>query len=1258
VKLHTHTRPGTAGIHRTHTRDRTPPALTVCAAVICALLACAWWAASANAAVTHAKIGEFDGHETPAGSLGEAGSVTVSLTSEDVYVADIGNNVIDVFSAAGKYQSQITGAETPAGAFSLTAPASIAIDNSSDPADSSAGDVYVVDAGSDVIDKFSAGGGYLGQVVGSFGGEVLGVGVDGSGDLWVSDGSGVISEFASSGGPLLTFNIANFIEPSFAVDTTGNTYMSTFNGVEKFNAHGEFEGVVDPCNSCQTGIATDFATDDIYADNRTFVTEIDASQHVLGDFGEGQLGSGGEGGIGISPTTGEIYIANAIDKKVYVFSSAPGPRALLTPVTNIQVSSATLHGTVVPNRAETDYQFEYGTTTEYGQRAPAAPGSAGAGTAPVGVEAELKGLEGSTTYHYRIVATNQNGTFRSADQTFVMAPIPTVVSAVATNISELSATLNAVIDPRGLEGTTYRFEWGESTSYENAAPVPDGAIADTGPTEVSQAITGLKPGVVHWRIVVSSSNGVVTGADHTFIYEVKAPGLPDGRQYEMVSPARKNGALLGDSFIVGGPATISADGSRVITSTLQCFAGSEGCTAIRGRSGTPVSFTRSPSGWLTEPLGESAAEFQAVSYWQYGATEGSVLFSAPNPATREDDFYVRNAEGGVRDIGPLTPPSEGAKGTEVSNTYGDTGMDRVIWVSPQPKWPFDGTTGRETIYEQVAGAPHPNLVAVSGGRESTELIDVCGSRQNGVPGGLSDDGSTYFMMLVPCSEGGTGANAGVAVPTQEIFARRDGEETVSVSEPEVDPACTSAACRANTGGEHQAQLKGAQFVGASEDGKHAFFTSTQQLTDGATQDEAASDSAATGGCGVTTGSGCNLYEFECASCSKVGDRRLVDVSAGDTSGNGPRVRGVVAISADGSHIYFVAQGTLTNTPNQNGQLPRSGRNNLYVYERDSAHSEGSVAFIATYESTDSQEWLPVGNRPANVTPDGRYLVFLSRGHLTPDDTSASGALQVFRFDSDQGELVRISVGEGGYDDNGNRSATTPCQPDFCSEDARIAPGGAVEQLSLQRLDPTMSDDGSFVFFQSPVGLTPGALNDSPIGTNTHGIPLYAENVYEWHDGHVFLISDGHDVSADAGESSVCNVLSSVCLLGTDSTGANVFFSTADGLVPQDTDTELDYYDARVCTTAEPCVSPPGTAAECSGEGCHGPASAPPVFGASGSETLAGAGNIAPTPSVEKKVTKKAVKCKKGKKLSRGKCVKRQPKKKSRAKKSIHHKGSK
>lgn len=188
----------------------------------------------------------------------------------------------------------------------------------------------------------------------------------------------------------------------------------------------------------------------------------------------------------------------------------------------------------------------------------------------------------------------------------------------------------------------------------------------------------------------------------------------------------------------------------------------------------------------------------------------------------------------------------------------------------------------------------------------------------------------------------------------------------------------------------------------------------------------------------------------------------------------------------------------------------------------------------------------------------------------------------------------------------------------------------------------MSNDGSYVFFTSPVGLTPGALDDTQIGTGEavrQGEPVFARNVYEYHDGRVYLISDGKDVGEYA-------TASDVTLIGSDVTGTNVFFTTSDPLVQQDTDTQLDVYDARVCSASSPCIEAPPSAVSCQGEACHN--TPPPTPGALGvgSVTFAGPGNLA-APSLvapRKTVVKKKIKHK----------SRKRPKKKKHARRSSAH----
>jgi hypothetical protein len=277
-----------------------------------------------------------------------------------------------------------------------------------------------------------------------------------------------------------------------------------------------------------------------------------------------------------------------------------------------------------------------------------------------------------------------------------------------------------------------------------------------------------------------------------------------------------------------------------------------------------------------------------------------------------------------------------------------------------------------------------------------------------------------------------------------------------------------------------------------------------------------------------------------------------------------------------------------------------GAENLYVYERDGEHPGGQLRFVTMLSSADKEE-IVNQLQFANVTPDGRFLVFTSHRGLTSDATHAEGSAQVYRYDAQSERLLRVSIGERGFNNNGNDTAG----------DARIAPAQEGREHNPSRADPTMSDDGSYVFFQSPAGLTPGALNDRPVTGNPH---VLAENVYEWEaqgrggceqtEGCVSLISDGRDVTEGS------RLPSAVRLVGVDATGENVFFETADQLVPGDTDTQTDVYDARVNGGfPAPVPSPPCEAGETpSGGVCRQVGSTPSVFAAPGSLVSSGPGN--------------------------------------------------
>jgi hypothetical protein len=913
---------------------------------------------------------------------------------------------------------------------------------------------------------------------------------------------------------------------------------------------------------------------------------------------------------------------------------AAAPETPVTgPVQSITASSAVFAGVLNPHataggEAES-YEFVYRQSASEcrGEGSLTAGSGAAAGLPAEAVgPVEVTELLPNATYSVCLLVRNEAGEEATGSVvTFTTVAVkPSISEAATKNQTAEAAELTALVDPNG-SATTYRFEWGTSSAYESSVPVPAGSVgAGWSGVAVSAHLTGLAANTTyHWRLVASSGVGVAETGDQAFVYDTERGGLPDGRAYEMVTPVDKNGAKIGPGSGSSEIYDVAENGSRVIAMSTQCFAGSVSCTEFREPTlGDPFAFSRTSSGWATSGLMPAAPREGADVPRQFSAETDALLFSAPTQPLGVEDWDMRQPNGSVVDIGPTRSPGTFAD-TEML-PYGTADLSHLVVDVGGVVWPFDGSLGQESLYEYSGvGNSQPDLVGVSGPAGSTDLISLCGTSLGGVGvvgatsryNAVSASGDTVFFSAFgrETFPGECGATASPA--TDELYARIDGSQTVPISQR--SPSGCSGGCLASPAGD-------AEFEGASADGTKAFFTSTQQLTNDASEDAQAGDTARKEfggrGCLGTTGSdGCNLYEYDFDR--PVGEN-LVDVSAGDTSGGGPRVREVAAISSDGSHVYFVAEGVLTDQPNDQGQTAQNGAYNLYVYERDPLYPEGRVQFITALQYANE---LELGQ---NVTPDGRFLVFTSTARLTADDSSTTGAAQVFMYDAQTDELVRVSIGEHGFNDNGNAGKLA----------ARIVPMHLEipkPNLGPVRTDPTMSNDGAYVFFESPVGLTPQALNEVPIGTGA----TYAENVYEYHAGQVYLISGGHDVSGGGGNAS----LSSVELLGSDASGANVFFTTAEQLVPQDTDTQIDIYDARICTQSEPCVQQTA-GSSCEGEACRGSFAGLPAEPAAATAGFSGPGNLTPTVVTTPKPKAKAkAKAKKRKRKAKRRNTRRKAK---------------
>jgi Ca2+-binding RTX toxin-like protein len=180
-------------------------------------------------------------------------------------------------------------------------------------------------------------------------------------------------------------------------------------------------------------------------------------------------------------------------------------------------TSATLKATVNPNGTATTYQFEYGTTETYGTSVPVPGRAIGSGAEAVAVNEAIAGLEPDTTYHYRVLASNEGGETEGADQTFTTEKLPSAVTEAASAVGLTSATLTGTVNPEGLP-TEFQFEYGTSVAYGNAVPISGVPVGEgSAPVPFSVGVGGLRVGTTyHYRLRAASPAGSAFGEDRTF----------------------------------------------------------------------------------------------------------------------------------------------------------------------------------------------------------------------------------------------------------------------------------------------------------------------------------------------------------------------------------------------------------------------------------------------------------------------------------------------------------------------------------------------------------------------------------------------------------------------------------------------------------------------------------------------------------------------------------------------------------------------
>jgi hypothetical protein len=465
-------------------------------------------------------------------------AIAVDPTDGTVYASAIDNNsggpVIDVFDAAGAYQSTISGTSAPNGFFGGIA--SLAVDGQSRlyvadsafntverydstgathqatvddgsrggtlrvGADSSNDEIYVVEAGvsANVVSWFSAGGADRLETFGTFViGSGTGVAVNQtSGTVYVSDGgSFAVQQFATFSGPTVT------ADPAASIDPNSETLNGTINP-EGVQSSYHFEWSTDYSYST---IGGDFDAGNGSADVPVTDTAFNLTPNTTYHLRLAGYNTDGPNAFRF------IYSPDR------TFTTAPAPPLVdTTGATPVTVDGATLIGSINPQGSDSTVSFEYGLTTAYGTTTT--PES----IAGVNVQVDtpvaavpITGLQPGTTYHYRLNADNGTGGVQNGpDQTFTTAP---AAAAGASSVTAVSAALTGAVNAPTV-ATTYVFEYGLTSGYGTTTD-PKNVAAGTGATTYTANIVKLTPGTTyHVRVVaIDQATGARTeGADGTF----------------------------------------------------------------------------------------------------------------------------------------------------------------------------------------------------------------------------------------------------------------------------------------------------------------------------------------------------------------------------------------------------------------------------------------------------------------------------------------------------------------------------------------------------------------------------------------------------------------------------------------------------------------------------------------------------------------------------------------------------------------------
>jgi WD40-like Beta Propeller Repeat len=1222
------------------------------------------WIAEKIEGSSTTRVDEFDGgsggfagvqlNET--GSLGQLNqSVAVGHVTgeEEVYVDGVNESagVVGVFGSSGALQSVWSGAGVPGGRFSGVS--GVAVDGFGNVLeDWAAGDVYVAETFGGAVDVFKpvAGGGEPAKPVarltgtcaapGSCPGEEIpfsrpsGVAVSAlDGEVLVVDGNERVDVFR----PGVVVGEYEFVRtlsgppPTGTFGRVGAVTVDGGNGeiyvkdglrtVDQFSSEGVFQGRLTstpagPFHSVQ-GLAVDALSHDLYvgdSDSERLVGAVDV-------FGAGVVVPDVETGVATAGGAGVATLSGTVD-----------------PVEAGPVSCEFVYGSSAGSLDKT--------AECQGPGSKATPIGNGSGSVPVTVT--IEGLEPDTTYFYRLQASDKNGLNTGEewqDHQFT-AEGPGLHGESVSQVAADSANLEATIDPHGAP-TSYYFQYGTSTGYGSESPVAPGVGIGSGEGDVIvpvRHVQDLLPGTVyHYRVVAVSelAPGVVEsfpGIDQTFTTQPAgaAFALADGRHWELVSPADKHGAKLfaHDGGVV--QAGVSGQALTYVASapTENGAAGfSTFVQVLSSRTAAGVWQSRDIASATAAASGLSGAEYAFFSAnLQAGVLQppGGAFTPSLSSEASEQTPYLRVtldgtgafcSEGCYRPLVTGCPPPGQACSPNIqpySNVPPGTMFGETDGCPSAKEYCGPAVLGASPDLKHIIVSPNGQGAAVAFTPDATPKLHALYEWSEGrltLISRLPDGGQATQPEL-----GGNHVlrNAVSSDGSRVIWSDRQAalylRDTVKGETLRLDGV---------QGGTGKGNVE-AVFQSASVDGSRVFFIDGQELTVGAGKEG-------------------NLYE--CRIVEEAGKLHclLSDLTPATASGEPAKVRGqIIGASEDGSWVYFVAAGALTPdaAPTPCNDKPQfqspSTLCNLYV-----AH-DGVTRLVAVLAAADFPDWevglTALANLTARVSPDGRWLAFVSDRSLTGYDNrdriTGEPDEEVYLYDASSGHVVCVSCNPTGGRPTGVAFKDTLEGLDGGSKiwdpSSRLAaslPAWTSFGNSLALYQPRYLADDGRVFFNGSDALVPqdgNGLGDvyqyepAGVGDCTPVTSTGADVYVPGEGGCVGLISSGSskeesgflDASATGGRDGEGH-----------EGGGDVFFLTSARLTKEDFDTNFDVYTAHECTSAAPCSSPAaiGSPACENEEACKGASTPQPsIFGAPATSTFTGQGNLVPLSSSKAK----------------------------------------